>query len=199
MKLYKSLTINKLDEATIQLGTPHLELIQKACTAFIQFLTPRISKEDIIICLCGTGNNGVDGLFIANKLCARGYRVEVLCLEAKIQLSKLYLEAKNIVLECGIPLKVIHPMAGIGEIEHADVIVDGIFGNGLNRPLSEQYVKIIENINKLNKRIYAIDIPSGMRAEGEIDDVILRCNATLAFQYPKLSFFHLHIKNNFSY
>jgi len=189
MKLFFSKVIQQLDVDTITMGTPQLELIDNASETFVRFIKPNISKSEKIVCLCGTGNNGVDGLVIALKLVSRGYQVSVICIESKSQLSVQYLQAKTKVHSARIKLRTIHPDHDISEIEHHDVIIDGIFGNGLNRPLDQNYANLINAINGYNKKVFAIDIPSGIRAEGEIVEPILHCTATLAFQIPRLSFF----------
>lgn len=189
MKLFLPKIISQLDYATIKMGTSQLNLIDNASSSFVRFIIPHLSKTENIICICGTGNNGVDGLYIALKLSSRGYQVRVLCIEGTSRPTSLYKEAKSTVLKSKISLEIYDSKQQVEEIQYDDVIIDGIFGNGLNRPLSDYYVQIFMAINRLNKPIFAIDIPSGMRAEGELMNVILKCKATLAFQFPKLVFF----------
>ncbi len=189
MKLFLSSIIKKLDIAAIKMGTPQLNLIDNACDSFVQFIIPYLSKTQNIVCVCGTGNNGVDGLYIALKLASRGYIVEVVCIESKPQLSTRYLQAKAIILKSQVPLATFKSSETIQALEKYDIIIDGIFGNGLNRPLDSFYSRLIIYINSLNKKVFAIDIPSGMRAEGEISGEVIKCFGTLSFQFPRLSFF----------
>ncbi|MFT6808884.1 MAG: hydroxyethylthiazole kinase-like uncharacterized protein yjeF [Saprospiraceae bacterium] len=189
MKLFLSQIIRTLSDVTIQMGTSQLNLIDNACRAFMQFIIPHLSKLQNIICICGTGNNGVDGLFIALKLSARGYQVEVASIEGRAILSTQYLQAKASIIHSQIPLTTFKPSQTIPDLHKCDVIIDSILGNGLNRPLNDIYARLIKHINSLNKKIFAIDIPSGMRAEGEIEGEILQCFGTMAFQFPRLSFF----------
>lgn len=190
MKIFSALQLQELDKKTIYGGTPQIALIDNAVSAFIRYIIPKISKKQKILCLCGSGNNGIDGLFVALKLHSRGFDVEILIFEWKRIGSSLYSKVKNKIASTGIGFRCITDLSTSISYAAWDVLIDGLIGNGLNRPLEGPLVQIIEDINRSNKIVYAIDIPSGMQADGEIIEPILRCVGALAFELPRASFFY---------
>ena len=74
-------------------------------------------------------------------------------------------------------------------------MVDGLFGSGLSRPLEGLYTFVVESVNALKFKVYAVDIPSGLPGDGQFTESkavcppVVRADVTLAFQFPKLAFF----------
>ena len=75
--------------------------------------------------------------------------------------------------------------------EH-DIVIDGLFGSGLNRPLTGGFAAVVDYINKSDAHVVSIDIPSGLFGEdnrGNDREAIVKANLTLTFEFPKLAFF----------
>src|SRR5690606_22636038 len=72
-----------------------------------------------------------------------------------------------------------------------DTIIDAIVGSGLNKPLQGDLSRLVHHINESDKYVIAVDIPTGMRGDGEIslEDTIVKADEVICFQRPKLSFF----------
>lgn len=140
-----------------------------------------------ILCVCGTGNNGADGVAVARILWLRGYRTEILLAgneergteEFRIQLKA----ARNL----QIPVcKANEPMEYIKEGEYA-LIVDALFGVGLTRPVEGIYAELIDQMNRSGAPIVAVDLPSGVSADdGKVCGCAVRADVTVTFGEEKL-------------
>jgi hydroxyethylthiazole kinase-like uncharacterized protein yjeF len=75
-------------------------------------------------------------------------------------------------------------------VEDSPVIIDAMLGSGLNKPLADDYKKLVEYLNGLKKTVVAVDIPTGFFAEGEIkpNAVVLKSDLVITFQQPKINF-----------
>lgn len=167
MKVFNIAQIKKLDEYTIRHEPVSSEnLMLRASEKFTEALQKEITRSDRIFAFAGPGNNGGDARIIARLLAERGYRVSL--------------------FECITEDFVVPGM------EEADVIIDGLFGAGINRPLTGTFAKVVQALNRSRARIYSIDIPSGLFGEdnsGNNREAIVKAYRTFTFQTPKLSFF----------
>lgn len=139
-----------------------------------------LKRYDIIgkkICvLCGSGNNGGDGLVIAANLKNRGAEV---CLLTPIGFPKTEtaLQFRDSVKD----IKIITDFEG-----EFDIVIDALFGIGLNRFLSENLASIIEKINAYDCAKIAIDVPSGVFCDGGEVNTAFKADITLSFTCYKL-------------
>lgn len=168
-----------------------VDLMERAARAFVGVFCGLVSdKKKSILVLCGTGNNGGDGLAVARLLRDAEY--------SKVRVSVIP-TAKNESFDFLANLKFLerNPIRvdflneeGLRDPEE-DIIVDALLGSGLDRPLSGTLKRIVELINKANKYVVAIDCPSGFSSEGKLSDdsVILKADEVISFQRPKLNFF----------
>ncbi|PST84525.1 bifunctional ADP-dependent NAD(P)H-hydrate dehydratase/NAD(P)H-hydrate epimerase [Pedobacter yulinensis] len=180
------------DEHTIsQRSISSLTLMEEASRAFVNaFLACEADKKVSIHVFAGQGNNGGDGLAIARLLQAEGYpglQVSIAAFTGRqsadfsVNLARLK--------EAGIePVWITVP----GRVpDSSAVVIDALFGSGLNRPLDENYNRLAAQINHMGARVYAVDVPSGLASErpfpGEYNGV--RALRTFTFQRPKRSFF----------
>lgn len=117
-----------------------------------------------ILIVCGSGNNGADGLVVARILAESGYPVSVFIREGiKSELFLKNLDIINSISEdFGELVEFISDTSDI--LDEYDVIVDALFGTGINRPLEDEDVQLIELINALNATKISIDIPSGLNS-----------------------------------
>ena len=156
-----------------------------------QWLYPRLSKERRVKVFCGMGNNGGDGLVLARLLFQQDIIPEVfmVCYTDKMSpdCECNYLRLKE---ETDVPLCPIHSSDDFPLIGSDDVVVDAIFGSGLNRALSGMVADLIKYLNEQPSLRVAVDIASGLFADAPSPQgAVFQPDYTLTFQNPKLAFF----------
>jgi hydroxyethylthiazole kinase-like uncharacterized protein yjeF len=193
LQLLTSPQIREADAYTIK-NKPisSIDLMESASAAFVKAFMKEVPDRDTLISVyCGTGNNGGDGLAIARLLKEQAYdsiSVKIMRFspkespDFKINLDRLKLT--------GIPLTEL-PETNHLPKENASVIIDALIGSGLNKALEGDFQSLIKHLNKLKKKVIAVDVPSGFPTEGIIDSnaTILKANLTITFQRPKINFF----------
>jgi len=193
LTLLTSAQMRQTDQFTIaNKPIASIDLMEKAARAFVQcFIRDEFDASKSIAIFCGKGNNGGDGLAIAHLLLVNGYdnvKVYVVNFSAKqtndfaINLQRLdESRCKKAIINQPGDLKHIKP----------DLIIDAILGSGLNKPLSGDYAELAHAINKLNKKVYAVDAPTGFFAEGRLTGNYngIKAYKTICFQRPKINFF----------
>jgi hydroxyethylthiazole kinase-like uncharacterized protein yjeF len=179
------------------IGIPGVVLMENAgrsCAELIKEKLKEVAAPKVCI-FCGTGNNGGDGYVIARHLLNSGFEVIVVICgsrekvkgDAKINLDileRLGRPVKQLKLGDGdVPAQVKTFAAG------ADMIVDGIFGTGLNGQLRDDYKELIECINACDCPILAVDIPSGLDCDtGRPLGAAVRADYTVTFVAVKKGF-----------
>lgn len=194
MKVLKSAQVREVDEYTIK-NEPvaSIDLMERAAIACTRWLTERFHQGRSFKVYTGPGNNGGDGLAIARLLAGQGYRVELqqvmisdqLSTDSQINLKRLQDQNKIKILE-------VKSLEDLVQPEPEDIILDGIFGSGLSRPVEGFAAEVIHQINHSSCEIVSIDIPSGLFGEdnsGNNMDNVVKAKHTLTFQLPKLAFF----------
>ena len=189
-KIFKTSDLQKLDKYTIE-NEPvtSLDLMERAATVFTEKLLIFFPNNHIFNILAGFGNNGGDGYVVARLLLKKGLNVKVFGLHGNSVLSP----------DCAVNRKRFIDMGGCYiEVKNPDnlqpdensVLVDAIFGAGLNRPVTGFLGNVIHRINCLSHPVVAIDIPSGLMGEdnGENNGAIVKADYTFTFQFPKLAF-----------
>jgi NAD(P)H-hydrate epimerase len=143
-------------------------------------------KNARITVVCGTGNNGGDGLVLARHLRLRGAHPRVLVCGAREKVSgdaKTNLDALEGV---GVPIKFDATASDVATGE-TDVFVDALFGTGLDRPVTGALADVIRAITTLRLPTLAIDLPSGIDADtGQPLGVAVRATHTVTFAHPKM-------------
>jgi len=138
-------------------------------------------KNSSILILCGPGNNGADGITLG-RILYKDYKINLFIpFGAKSKMSQIQLKrAENLGLK------------PINKIIKSDIIVDALFGSGLNKPLDEKSCDIIKQINQINSFKIACDIPSGINTKGEIFPLAFKADLTIsmgAYKTPLFSDF----------
>ena len=133
-------------------------LMENASMALANCVKKHLSKDGSVLVVAGAGNNGADAIAAARILGAKLY----LPFGVKSQLAKLQLN------------RAVH-VEVVSQIYDADIIVDGLFGAGLNKELDENTTNIIRELNRLNGYKIACDIPTGLGQNGEV----FRANTTV--------------------
>lgn len=192
MKILSAPQIREADQYTIlHEPIPSIQLMERAAHKVVEILINEYqSTNRIKHIFCGTGNNGGDGLAIARLLYLQHHSVKVYLLEGNA--SKDYSinlqQIKEIPeIEC-IRLSNIHQLP---IFDASDIIIDAIFGTGLNQPIKGNIQQIVEHLNQIEDIIrIAIDIPTGLFADksNHIEDTIFQSHRVYTFHAPKLAF-----------
>lgn len=170
---------------------PSVQLMERASIAFVEKLASLLPLEglSILVC-CGTGNNGGDGLAIA-RLLHESYLVNVHVWVVKYNDRETedfranYQRLKDL----PIPIDEIYPAEEYPTV-HQDIIVDAMMGSGLNKPLAGSWLSLVNYLNRTERKIIAVDIPTGMTADGDIplEARSVIADEVITFQRPKISF-----------
>jgi hydroxyethylthiazole kinase-like uncharacterized protein yjeF len=189
MKILSAKQIKELDDFTIkQEPVSSIDLMERASNAFVQWLIEKFDKNKKIKIFCGPGNNGGDGLAIARMLLGKSYKVEVFSIKSESN-SKDFHENK-LKLEKLTKLHQVQNRTDIPSFSESDIIIDAIFGSGLNRPAEGLFSDCISAINKSSSTIIAVDIASGLYCDEHTPaGSIIQPAYTISFQLPKLAFF----------
>ena len=194
-KLFETAKIKEIDQYTIE-NEPisSIDLVERASIIFVnEFCRQYASRHNRVLVFAGQGNNGADALAIARLLIEKKYNVftylinpmNILSEDCKINRDRLLDEGNGQFAE------VISPPFTPPKLEPQDIIIDGLFGSGLNRPLDGLFGKITDYINQSKSTVVSIDIPSGLFGEDNKDNnpcFIIQADQTFTFEFPKLSF-----------
>lgn len=187
LKILNAGQIRSCDAYTIE-NEPiaSIDLMERACRAFVAWFTTRFDTAHKIGIICGTGNNGGDGLGIARLLTDRGYSVKVWVVRGDVKETQDF--AKNLERIAGkIDIDEITSVTdGLFYSHH--ILVDAIFGSGLSRPVEGIYARTISSINTTPAIRVSVDIPSGLMADKHSTGFIVSAHHTVSFQLPKLAF-----------
>ncbi|NLZ83227.1 MAG: NAD(P)H-hydrate dehydratase [Clostridiales bacterium] len=176
-----SYKMRSIDNYSIDvLKIPSLVLMERAAYEVALIVKANVKKSDSILVVCGTGNNGGDGIAAGRILFLQGYQVAILFIgleENCSEQTKLQLAiARNI----GIHFE------NSNKLNEYNIIIDGIFGIGLSRPVDGEQAEIIEDINNKGFRVFSVDIPSGISADdGRIMNVAIKAEYTITFGWNK--------------
>lgn len=194
MKIISVDQIYQADQITLEKQKlKSTELMERAGTAIYNWLTQRLKGSPIPIHIfSGIGNNGGDGLVVARLLIKAGYNVKVYIVNISDKRSKDFLYNYSLIKDVtkDWPL-LMHEEADFPVIGSEDIVIDAIFGIGLNRPPKGWIKKLIQYLNKTEAYILSIDVPSGLYSNKPLDDpeAVVQATETLTFQTPKLAFF----------
>jgi hydroxyethylthiazole kinase-like uncharacterized protein yjeF len=183
MKLLTVEQIREWDKYTItRQKITSAELMERAAKACVQWILANLNKRKYYL-FCGTGNNGGDGLAIARLLKAAGKQVRIIIAgdenDASADFKKNFQRISRDDLQSGAPV----------EWPTDAVIIDALFGSGLNRPVDGESKTIIDIINQSGLAVVSIDIPSGLFADKSSTSLtIVQADFTLTFQSIKLGF-----------
>ncbi len=207
--------MRELDRRTIELGTPGLVLMERAGAGIVEHLLARFKRaaQRGVVVVCGRGNNGGDGFVVARLLRGRGYRCRTVLLGRRESLSgdartnaDRWVKRRGRIVELE-QLDEDGACALEQELASAGVIVDGIFGTGLARPVEGLAAQVVAAINRAaadasapasvpaagkgaprSRRparpsrpvVVAIDVPSGLDSDsGEVLGVAVRADLTV--------------------
>lgn len=189
MKIFSAAQIREWDQFTItQEGISSVDLMERAAEKCAAWIKQYYSPERKLIFFCGCGNNGGDGLAIARMLYTTQCPLEVYILKAAKRSA-----------DCDINLQRLHQLkvmvneieneANFPEITEDDVVIEALFGTGLNKSIEGIAQMLVQYINKSEARVVSIDIPAGLFAdESSAGNTVIEATHTLSFQCNKLAF-----------
>ena len=195
MKIFSANDLHKIDQYTIeQDGITSLDLMERAASAVVYEIISRFPRNKHICIFAGPGNNGGDALAIARLLMGEGYNPQVYLFNTASKLSddcqanyeRLMAEYPSVQLDEVV--KTFKPP----HLTADTLVIDGLFGTGLNKPLAGGFTSLVEYINDSEAYVISIDIPSGLMADWVQKNEsrhIVKAHVTYTFQFPKLAFF----------
>lgn len=190
VKILTTAQIKALDAYTIEKGSiASIDLMERACRAFTNWLVEHFDNQNTIGIICGTGNNGGDGLGIARMLNDLGYPVKIWIVKGTGSESSDF--KINLDRARRSKIEILEVVSESDERFFTDrrVLIDAVFGSGLTRRVTGVYGKVIECINNANAHRVSVDIPSGLMADAASTGPVVKADFTISFQLPKLSFF----------
>ena len=192
MKILSADQIRGLDAYTIiKEPISSIQLMERASTVFVKWFMEMFPlKNKKIAVFCGIGNNGGDGLAIARLLYAEFYDVDVYLVLISEKTSDEYkYNLERLANYKGVNIYQISKGDSFPHIKQDDyVIIDAIFGSGLNRAVEGYWGELLEAINALDCTKVAVDIPSGIFADRHSEEHCYHADYTLSFELPKLAF-----------
>ena len=184
LKILDMAQVRALDAWTIEHEPiASIDLMERASKAFVNWLAMRFDPTYRIGVVCGTGNNGGDGMAIARLLSGMDYAVSVWVVKGGTETPDFCVNQDR------LPPKIKPVEFVAGTVLHGcDIIIDAIFGSGLTRPAEGIYQAAIEAVNHADAIRIAVDIPSGMFADQHTAGPAVKANFTVTFQLPKVAF-----------
>ncbi len=193
MKIFATHQISEIDAYTIAHEPIEvIDLMERASSRVAEWIIAHFNPAEKVAVFAGPGNNGGDAMAVARLLAGQGFPVVLFLPDFGKKLSAT--SAVN--LKRVEEMKVVRVINFDGNSESLDLadydlIIDGLFGSGLTRPLNGLASKIVKQINKSGVTVVAIDVPSGLMGEESRDSLaenVIKADYTLTFQFPKLSF-----------
>ena len=177
MQRYDSNTISKFK-------VPGLVLMEQAALSCLQTICDIPCANKNVLILAGKGNNGGDAMALARLLVQNSFKVTVCIVSNSLDLENGFSESAKkqyeIINAMGIPVVTKLPD------DSYDIIIDGIFGVGLNRPIQGNIAEIIKHVNQYQGYKVSLDIPSGVDATtGKIHQVAFKADMTITFAFLK--------------
>ena len=182
--ILNSSEIKAIEQKEFKLRKNSFSLMQSAGEKCANYISSKVSKNKELLVISGPGNNGGDGFIIGNCLLKKGYIVKIfLTIPLKNKKNDNYKAFNE--LNCKVfNLKDLHK-----ELKRKTnpIIVDCIFGTGLNKNVSPSIKNVIKAINKKRAFVFSIDIPTGIDSDnGQIMGEAIKANLTLALHSKKI-------------
>ena len=194
MKIFTSSQIKELDKFTIE-NEPvkSIDLMERAARAVASAIMQRWPVDIPVVVFAGPGNNGGDALAVARMLADAGYQVQTFLFNISGHLSADCAENRQrLTNRKGRPLLTeVTQEFDPPRLEEGMLVVDGLFGSGLNKPLAGGFASLAKYINASPSTVVSIDVPSGLMTEDNTYNVranIVRADVTLTLGQLKLSF-----------
>nr|MBP7472484.1 NAD(P)H-hydrate dehydratase [Prevotella sp.] len=193
MKIFTSTQIKELDKYTIE-NEPvtSIALMERAAKALTDSIKDRWNNDTHVIVFAGPGNNGGDALAVARMLAEYDYHVEVFLFNVHNHLSDDCEINKQRLIEGNKTKKFTEITLNLDlpKLTADTLIIDGLFGSGISKPLTGGFAIMVKYINQSPAKVVSIDIPSGLMCEDNTfneKENIIKADLTLTLQQKKLS------------
>lgn len=174
--LVNEIEMKQIDKNTIEgTGIPSMVLMERAALAVVEEIIQRVDAPSVL-CVCGCGNNGADGLAVARILAESDIEAHVLILGNTDRVTEEWKQQRAIIENLAIPV-VTNP-----DVSEYTVIVDAMLGIGLGRDIEGNYAEWIEKINRSGAFVISVDMPSGIATDsGEVKGIAIKADMTVTF------------------
>lgn len=192
MKIFTSKQIHELDAFTIEHEPiTSIKLMERAAQTLSHSIMNQCDKATPIIIFAGPGNNGGDAMAVGRMLAEKQYDVTVYLFNIKNHLSEDCQVNRERLKESKRLRKFIEVTQEFDppELGEGTLVIDGLFGSGINKPLSGGFASLVKYINASPCKVISIDLPSGLMSEDNtynIQQNIIRADVTLTLQMKKL-------------
>ncbi|MDQ6799340.1 MAG: NAD(P)H-hydrate dehydratase [Acidobacteriota bacterium] len=192
MKILTAEQMRNVDRrATDRFAIPSLVLMENAAMAVVDAIFEHYANCERVSIFCGTGSNGGDGLAVARHLENRGVVPAVFIVGDRRKYNRDAETNLTICERLALPMYEITDVdslnAALVYASDADVIVDALFGTGLNRAPDGINAEVIHSMNELALPIVAVDVPSGANASSAVPfDPCVQATVTVTFAAPKI-------------
>lgn len=194
MKIFTSNQIRELDRYTIEHEPIRgIDLMERAAKTLARAISDEWGTQTPMVAFAGPGNNGGDALAVSRLLADQGYRVSVYLFNINQKLSedcatnkKRIAESKRVAKFTEVTQEFDPP-----RLDADTVVIDGLFGSGLTKPLAGGFASLVKYINQSPAKVVSIDMPSGLMTEDNTYNVranIIKADITLTLQQRKLAF-----------
>lgn len=192
MKFFTTSQIRQLDQYTIeQEPIASIDLMERAANVLYLSIVKILTGSEPVCIIAGPGNNGGDALALARLLLNSGYSVQVQLIRGDLLSPDCETNRRRIISSYPKSLSELTDKFVAPEITTETIIIDGLFGSGLSRPLTGIFAEAVQWINKTGCKVVSVDIPSGLSGEENklnIKSIIVKAHLTLSLQFPKLAF-----------
>src|SRR5215472_1410539 len=175
IELLTNAEMAEADRLTIASGIAGIDLMESAGHAVAEAVATRHPPGSRVAVVAGPGNNGGDGFVAARLLAERGFRVRLLLLGDRARLRG---DAALAAARWQGPIEVAIPDG----LSAADVVIDALFGAGLDRPVEGAARAMIEAMNRSGAPILAVDLASGINGtSGAVMGAAVRASRSVTF------------------
>lgn len=205
MRVVNRKQMQEIDKETIdKIKIPSVILMENAGLAVLEVIYSNyleLARKGVVV-VCGSGNNGGDGMVVARHLFLRGINVRVYLVANENKLKQDPTTQLNILKNLKVPIFSIGDMDNEEEVDQflrsmsfdlsiSGLVIDALIGTGIKGDVGKLYSKVIETINRYSPLTISVDIPSGLDVDTGRFLVVepVRAAVTVTFAYPKLGLF----------
>lgn len=193
MKIFTGAQIHKLDTYTIEHEPIRsIDLMERAAKALTKAISEEWTNQTPIVVFAGPGNNGGDALAVARMLAEQDYKIAVYLFNIHNQLSADCAINKQRIIDSR-RIKSFNEITvnfDLPSLDAGTLVIDGLFGSGLNKPLAGGFASLVKYINHSPAKVVSIDMPSGLMCEENTHNIranIVNADLTLTLQQKKLA------------
>jgi hydroxyethylthiazole kinase-like uncharacterized protein yjeF len=178
LALYSAAQMRQAEKLIRDTGIHEIEMIEKAGRGIAEFVANRFERRPVAV-LCGSGANGSDGFLAAAILERAGWNVHVYCIKQTIMLDGIAAEAAKMYKgDVSVLSEIV--------LNEDYIVIDAIFGRGLNRKLSLEINETFNAVRQENVTVIAVDVPTGLGKDMRVDENILKADYTVTFARPRI-------------